>query len=248
MIDYEKLREAHKLAEKLPYDWSINLSVRRLENYLFFHWMYGGEWHSEKFLFNEIDNLIWKLKEMTRTKAKYDVGQIVYLMGDDKHPVHSIIIDKIIYEDGDYWYLIYTSECNLDQYREDCLYPTRQAFIESQIKFWCDLSEKPATEILCDTVVEKAQERFDEIVSADDGADTDGATKKCYSDFDGIRITVTGGGGGSLKDYTCSDSIRKHHDLECEHVSDGIEYMQRESIQHAFYDCFKCKYCGEFYK
>ncbi len=55
---------------------------------------------------------------------------------------------------------------------------------------------------------------------------------------------------------SCSEAIRKHHELEddCQHISDGIMYQINQPVFHLDGKCDfplphnKCRKCGDFYK
>lgn len=132
MIDYIKLKEAHELAEKhqegitfTVYNWPhadyCSLSIDNTD----FH----------KTL--TFDELICKLQELTqdKPKPKYDLGQVVYFIDLPVNKIHQGYVKRI----RDDEYTVVTDKPGpKEDYSEKDLYPSKQALIEHQIKYWTD--------------------------------------------------------------------------------------------------------------
>ncbi len=142
MIDYEKLKIAEELCEKndgyyfkITVDSSCGLGRPLLCN---------KDSYDEDF--NNIDDLIAKLQELSKPEPKYKVGQTVYICINDN--IISFVINEII-KDIDYFYIFYTDEGDyiddgrsFDQYIEDELYPSREALIQAKIDYWKHLKQE----------------------------------------------------------------------------------------------------------
>jgi hypothetical protein len=160
MIDYDKLKIAHELAEKY-YNQSgdsiviehnccfgcyVNVPCQMIINQV-------------PHIFNSLDNLIDKLTELTqptckcgnkvyvarsvcnecidravrscKPRPKYEVGQTVWWleMGAE---IHSFKIQHIFFNEVCEW--------EYDNIPETELYPSREALIDAQIKYWKGLS------------------------------------------------------------------------------------------------------------
>jgi hypothetical protein len=138
MIDYEKLKLAHDLVEKIDYgiNYLCDKSVagNPIERFQLTH--YGKEE-----TFYSIDDLIEKLQELTRIKPKYKVGQEVWRVSNEGIPESFIIkeIDKddygnCLFLDEDYWW------------EEEQLYPSLYNLIDSRINHWKRLNKKYVSE------------------------------------------------------------------------------------------------------
>jgi hypothetical protein len=150
------------------------------------HPIYYLRFNEECTQFNNIDDLITKLQELTQSESKYKKGQEVFYCCDNEiydfkiREIHSNESTEFLYSgDGHDVY-----ECDL--------YLTKEALIESQLVYWSSLMAKEELK---------------------------------------------------HKQSSCSESIRKHHELEeeCTHQSDGMIYTSSPPQN-------KCKKCGEFYR
>lgn len=123
MIDYEKLKLAHELAEKAG-------------SYI----SYAYENKSGNFVNRvDLDQLILELKELTKTKPKYEVGQEVFALHRDQ--IIPFTIEKIDSQGTEYWYCFRENEYQVNRFIETILYPTRQALIDAQIEYWQRLAD-----------------------------------------------------------------------------------------------------------
>lgn len=133
MIDYDKLRLAHELANK--YYQQSNSGVVIESNFEFgctLEYVYRLWIDQNISSFNEIDDLITKLKALTQPEPKYKVGDTVW-MEINGEPVSRFIFKNAgpkYYLEG-YVGLMYESE----------LYPTKAELIEAQIKYWTSMRE-----------------------------------------------------------------------------------------------------------
>jgi hypothetical protein len=114
MIDYDKLKLAHELAEK--YDSEI-LYAYKSGDISYICWV-------------TLEQLLLEMEELSITKCKYQVGQEVWRVNDEDDPIQLIIkaiqpgSDNAYLDDLDNWWV------------EEQLYPTREALIEAQIDYW----------------------------------------------------------------------------------------------------------------
>lgn len=84
------------------------------------------------------------IKELTKPKPKYEVGQEVYVLHGDQ--IRSFFIHEIINDDDEIWY---TTKYNYGyfsnseyKFTEKFLYPSRKSLIDTQIKYWTELREQ----------------------------------------------------------------------------------------------------------
>jgi len=148
MIDYDKLEIAHELAEKLPFsEWAITHMHGTVKNFyvLVFE---DRELKLNEEQYTNIDNLIARLKELTKSKPKYSAGQHVWIVMNNES--FMVTIDSIT---GKKYYL--KENIGLGAISEPDLFLTKEELIEDQIQYWC---EKLAEE--CDTVL--AKDRHDD--------------------------------------------------------------------------------------
>ena len=128
MIDYDKLKIAHGLMHEYqgdkPYVVSMQFCGANKEPM----YCFGGD-----LPYMYLDDLIDKLRDLTKPEQKYAIGQEVWyvIYGQDWTPIRGEI--KAInpksfccFVDGNLW----------PQHK---LYPTKQALIESQIEYWENL-------------------------------------------------------------------------------------------------------------
>ena len=146
MIDYEKLKMVHSLAEKYCND---NKPRKMRTSAQSFH----GNWKfyldiadGEKILFDcdydNIDDMLAKLQELTQTeepKAKYAVGQDVWFINIFHEPTYGTIerITQSIANEPDFIYSFVMHELP-----EEELYHTKQALIEAQIEYWRKIKDE----------------------------------------------------------------------------------------------------------
>lgn len=95
-------------------------------------------------------------RETTKPFPLYKISQRVWYSVDVD--IFSFSIERREwYEDGNTW--MYYGEG--EAMSEPNLFPCRESLILDQIKYWLGLSEKSATEILCNEIESQAQEKLD---------------------------------------------------------------------------------------
>ncbi len=145
MIDYDKLKIAHELADK--YEQSVSGSVcvtvqyRNIENnpiYELRHFELQPEFKIIDHITHSfwcIDDLITKLEDLTKPKPKYEVGQAVYWLADKN--IYSYDVKKIHFEGQD---ILYSGD--YEELYEPSLYPSRESLIDAQIEYWINLKRE----------------------------------------------------------------------------------------------------------
>lgn len=129
MIDYDKLKLAHELALQTSYVIEVTLGVdedmmdvyiRNVDD--------ESENYNQHLYAHTMDDLIAKLHELAQPKAKYEEGAEVWfvVLGINWTPIQA---HTETYRDGKYYVAP-------NWYREEELYPTKSALIESQIEYW----------------------------------------------------------------------------------------------------------------
>ena len=139
MIDYEKLKKCYQLVQNLMNEMEICVSIRISEGNIGpGNWIiYEIQTKDGCIRPNNIDDLITKLQSLIqdKPKPKYEIGQTLFTRHNQE--IICFDVDDII-SDGDFWYIQFTDSVSgeFDQYREDIVYPTEQALIESQVEYW----------------------------------------------------------------------------------------------------------------
>ncbi len=84
---------------------------------------------------SSVDDLIAKLKELTKPMPKYKIGQEIWVIRKDEAIIATIWAESNgIYQIGhDYGYAFL---------EEKFIYPTKESVIEAEIKYWQSLREK----------------------------------------------------------------------------------------------------------
>ena len=130
MIDYEKLKTAIELTNKIHLGkLHMNSSTHDGVEYIF-QVPFQNTYYS-----SSIDDLIAKLRELTKPEPKYKCGDIVWFTYEADMCSALIKQSRIIDEEVSYLFedFIPIRECDL--------FPTRQALIEHQIEYWQSLQE-----------------------------------------------------------------------------------------------------------
>lgn len=130
MIDYEKLKKAHELAEESSDFWFEGVfGVSGGPEYLLFD--VDGE---EIDCFGSEDELIAKLTELTQPKPKYKIGDKLYFK-DDADNIQDFIVGHIegskLYREQEYSPLCL---------HENEVYPTKSELIKTQLRYWSELA------------------------------------------------------------------------------------------------------------
>lgn len=147
MIDYDKLKEAHELCQGTENLWlAVFLGDPRI-----FIRLYDelDDEYEVRYRPDDIDDLITKLRELTKPEPKYEKGDTVYWAFGDV-----IYYGEFEYVDGsDHYQVISADGSNLVSLDEKHLHPTREALIKSQIEYWHgllfpeDLRNDPGTKL-----------------------------------------------------------------------------------------------------
>lgn len=183
MIDFEKLRTAHELCcdtESYYFDIALGMDNGCIA-------LYDANNNAEQFICNpyDLDDLINKLKELTKPEPKYKIGESVWYQDLGKpFGANIVFVSNEQYEIDD-------SKNNNGKtwFTETELYPTKQALIEAQIEYWssqldtrCVLS--PDIQINQHEVdIDRCQHESSRILRLSDGGDGlchyDVKCKKC---------------------------------------------------------------------
>lgn len=147
MIDYDKLRIAHKLCLKNGYSFSCFFGGKDItgyfeqeligDNYIIYD-IEAGPILDE---YENIDDLIAKLQELTQKeepKAKYKVGEFLYFINtnEPEWKIESSSVTCYPKPDGNNGFEYEFEGWTI---HENYLYPTKQALIETQIEYWQSL-------------------------------------------------------------------------------------------------------------
>lgn len=135
MIDYEKLKLAHEICSKLnDHYFSIDFCVNTKSPKYDISITYANDGISVDV--SDIDELIIKLQELAKPEPKYKAGLMVWhiVYGHEFVPISGLIMQSDIGNKNLY-------QVNGNWWPEEQLFPTRQALIEHQIKYWKSLRE-----------------------------------------------------------------------------------------------------------
>lgn len=238
MIDYEKLKIIHSLAEK----YRTNNVGREVETVTSFS---GDDCsyfisikEGEKIIFDwdyrDADDAITKLRELAEDepKPKYRIGQKVWFT--DKKDIFNFIIYKITgdaYYDESYKFGIHESQ----------LYPSSKSLIDAQIEYWTKLK------------LESMEPKFEGEIGKLEPLPKGEIVYK-YSQcvggckWDGILVSRNPNiGKCAICKNECFIALDKSSNLEkCAHESDAIMHMFTDDGGSFTMNC--CRKCGVFYK
>lgn len=156
MIDYEKLKLAHELAqdyaEKKDTVTSLSITIRFDSRgaYEYRADFSGTEYH-EEIDPTTLDDLLAKLKHITqdKPKPKYELGQAVWFIDFPVNKIYCGCIKKIRHDE----YVVVTdTQGPKEDFAEHELYPSKQALIIFQLNYWSDLMRKEKTKALCNDI------------------------------------------------------------------------------------------------
>jgi hypothetical protein len=133
MIDYEKLKLATDLNHKAGERFVIQLNI--YPNDLEFYTLIDTLGSHKKIGYKNLDELIEKLQEITKPKAKYKIGQLIWCVDDDYSP-HSFVIESIDFDNNEQQVSYGEPNVTGCYWLESELFPTREALIEHQIQYW----------------------------------------------------------------------------------------------------------------
>jgi len=131
MIDYDKLKLAHELILKVDEKYAIATHAACTFDTYYRLYAQNCDWFED---YESIDELIAKLEELTESKPKYKIGDIVWfvILAREWLGIETEI-DAI---DDNKYHVSYGHWMH-----ENELYPTKAALIEAQIEYWISLRE-----------------------------------------------------------------------------------------------------------
>lgn len=240
MIDYNKLKQAHELAEKHYKDTGDSVV---LEINMYYgcandgHCLYvGGDGVTK---FNTIDSLITELQELIQPESKYRDNQRVWFIDctSPDGPICDGVIERQELRErlfGEKKWVVTIGDLNIP---EDCVYPSRQALIQAQINYWGNLLKDEAIE--CE---------HDEDEVTENEKDFEFGRK-----FEEFRERVINECNHMAYGTKQTDNLDKGHykcckcgeffTIKCNHESDGDMYTDDR------FGCrMRCKKCGDYFK
>lgn len=138
MIDYEKLKMAHELLQKVRVkECSIALHVGHYNN-IVLTYIDENELRHE-YEFSNLDDLTTKLYGFFPKRPKYDLGQLVYYV-QGTLIVHANII-QLPKSECDV-YIINSYLCEDLPIKEKMIFPSKRLLIQDQITYWKTLANE----------------------------------------------------------------------------------------------------------
>lgn len=148
MIDYDKLKVAVAILKSSNERLQIEYKVGMDSCYNKFEY-FNLTSHDLKinFMRLSLDKLIENLKQLTKPEPRYKIGdQAWYMMVDDGRDFDLATITNVAHNGSRY---DYTTDCGDNDYWicESDLYPSREALIEAQLKYWQSLANSDDSSI-----------------------------------------------------------------------------------------------------
>lgn len=254
MIDYDKLRIAHELILIVNEKYSLATYVGCTFNT--YHRLYSlnCDWFED---YENLDDLIAKLQKLTQPeepKAKYGVGQRLFMLGGmSLKNIESFTVDKILPEES---FIAYYGENDWWGYESE-LYPTKLALLEAQIEYWQKLQDEEENDNhgcshgnfkhydckLCYPKECQHEFKISKIFGTNPPCETcikcsNTRQIKCQHEFKPYKLSEQ----FNQQCIKCGQVVSTFIPSECQHESDGEDY--RYKCAHHY----KCKKCGEFYR
>lgn len=137
MIDYDKLKLAHELCQKLRDRYFADFIMSGYHCEYTISDSEGCIEDNPFFITESLDDFIIKLQEITKPQPKYKIGDEVWFLNEGNiMSIHITKIDGNKYSGSQFKYYY---DCFL---KEDRLYPSKQALIQSQIDYWTSLKKE----------------------------------------------------------------------------------------------------------
>lgn len=238
MIDYDKLKIAHTFIDKCESHYLAHINSKKHgHEYTLVDWKI----EMPDLIYDNIDDLITKLRELTQSEPKYKVGDVVFIVdaGNELAQVEFMHDEYYGYgarepSDG---YFIDEKHC----------YPNKAALIEAQIEYWSNMqySQEP----LPINNGGRGERELNPTFKATDSWYKQAAKDEDeYCNVSGAKLgknLPTHGVGSALKvdlngKPAWVDTNTKRE--ECEHETDWNQFKQDDQGY-----LFKCEKCGEFY-
>lgn len=253
MIDYNKLKLAQELNSKLPSGYCIthHWDMNACGDYFRLYDRNGVK------DFHDLDDLIAKLRELTQTKPKYEVGQIVAYIDEDNAPAEFII--EGICDFFSHAYSYWESKEDDIWHLESELYPSKEVLLGAMVDYWGNLYCQHVGETydginFMQPSFEGAIKGFNDIQINQDEVDLHRCQHECdgisgASFVDGIRYRSRCRKCGSFFDEITREEYFK---LIHRHTWDGKFYdaVTKEpcDMKNTMLFVCKCADCGEWYR
>lgn len=244
MIDYEKLREAHELAEKYAKKTdsvcSTSVTIRfNSRHEIEYQFEFHGVNDYEEIEPCTLDDLITRLQELTQSQPKYAYGASLWFHYNDE------IINEFVQEIDKDSYNQWQYHLGDFYIKEHQLYLSREALIQAQIDYWTRLANNETSHPT------NAESSFN---------------KECQHESKDNLLFFINSSVGEIPCYRCikcnlpyrADKWLDMCDEQshCQHESDGKDYDEVKdlpgdvtiSLNPKLFLLKKCKKCGEFYR
>lgn len=243
MIDYEKIKIALKLCEKL--DSPKLVCEFRISDGETCYLLYWFQLIPMDYTTYDIEKLLSKLTELTQPKPKYHIGQIVWAHGLE-FDMDECVIDKPNQFGG---YFVTFKDGGKSNFSEDRLYPDKKDLIESQIEYWINQLKdiEGFSELTGEYTLKTMSPTFEGKIKGFNHSEDKLEKVECDHETDGINYlnSTNEKDTDPARNYLdtlhlmCRLCGERYGYSECHHESDGICFTSGN---------YKCKKCGEFYR
>jgi hypothetical protein len=136
MIDYEKLKLVHELAEKKFRVFRLDIfiiegAIKSCSGLLHYDYDLDTAVFTNFIKFAYIEQLLGALEEITKSEPKYKIGEEVFILWDGY--IEEV---RIVYKSSHDCYQIQSNDGSQLYRIEDEIFPTRQSLIEHQLQYW----------------------------------------------------------------------------------------------------------------
>lgn len=226
MIDYEKLKIAHEMGKKLPTGISVTLSINSGDIHKSYELSMIIQTEETIEHINTIDELIAKLRELTKPEPKYKVGDTWWFLDGPDFITYPLPQSLLITEENKNWFRA-----------DEEWWPSRESLIQAQIDHWIELKQEHCEHNYSVMRIERTDTQSKSIpVCSKCGMDMpkEGFTPNTNQVLTNTELVY-------CEHESLENSEPSSTNSECQHESDG-------TMRLSYSGCSKCIKCGEIYR